>query len=134
MWLIACSGVLLYTLLCERFLALYSMRNKTNSNHIESLHVHLRRSKYFLLIRALIAVIPLLGLLGTVTGMMDSFAAMRVEHVETGIGISQALVTTQYALLLSAPALLIERLLNMRIERDERNERLQELRAYGVQS
>lgn len=127
MWLIAVSGVILYTLLSERFLALASLRRNRDRQAIDPLSLHLLRSKYFLVIRALIAAIPLLGLLGTVTGMMDSFAAMRSAQIDIGLGISQALVTTQYGLLLAAPALLIERYLTTKIERSEREERLFEL-------
>ena len=124
MWLIAVSGVLLYTLLGERILALFYLRRGRQDQTIDELSLHLLRSKYFLFIRALIAAIPLLGLLGTVTGMMSSFSAMRAAEMEIGLGISQALVTTQYGLLLAAPALLIERLLSNGIARDERQERL----------
>ena len=127
MWLIAVSGVLLYTLLGERMLALFYLRRGRQDQAIDELSLHLLRSKYFLFIRALIAAIPLLGLLGTVTGMMGSFAAMRAAEMEIGLGISQALVTTQYGLLLAAPALLIERLLSNGIARDERQERLRAL-------
>lgn len=132
MYLIAVSGIVLYTLLCERFLALHAMRRNGAQERIDPLSLQLLRSKYFLLIRSLIAVIPLLGLLGTVTGMMDSFAAMRLAHVDLGVGISQALVTTQYGLLLAAPALLIERYLQSGIERDERQAQLRALAEQQV--
>ena len=107
MYLIAISGLVLYTLLAERLLFIYGKQILTAEH----------KDDYLLLIRALIAVIPLLGLLGTVTGMMDSFQAMRSAAYEIGTGISQALLTTQYALVLAAPALLLERLVSSKVER-----------------
>jgi len=58
------------------------------------------------------AVAPLLGLLGTVTGMIGTFA-MITEH-GTGDprllsgGISEALLTTQFGLMVAIPALLLQ--------------------------
>jgi biopolymer transport protein ExbB len=106
MYLIAISGVILYTLLVERLLFVYQQDKIPREQQDDSL----------LFIRALIAAIPLLGLLGTVTGMMDSFQAMRSAEYEIGMGISQALLTTQYGLVLAAPALLIERLISVRLQ------------------
>ncbi|MGF1508223.1 MAG: MotA/TolQ/ExbB proton channel family protein [Myxococcota bacterium] len=71
-----------------------------------------------LLIRALIGAAPLLGLLGTVNGIILSFDGIveggAVERMSEGIG--NALRTTQYGLAIAAPALLLERLLSRRIE------------------
>ncbi|HJL42165.1 MAG TPA: MotA/TolQ/ExbB proton channel family protein [Myxococcales bacterium LLY-WYZ-16_1] len=67
-------------------------------------------------IRALISAAPLLGLLGTVTGIVGSFEAMMVQGDARAMsaGIAEALTTTQYGLALAAPALLLERLLGRR--------------------
>ena len=62
------------------------------------------------------AVAPLLGLLGTVTGMIATFAVI-TEH-GTGDprmlsgGISEALITTQLGLIVAIPALLLGNMLN----------------------
>jgi biopolymer transport protein ExbB len=62
------------------------------------------------LIRTLVAVAPLLGLLGTVIGMVEMFGSMQGaaslggESTVAG-GISTALVTTQLGLVISAPGL-----------------------------
>ena len=75
----------------------------------------------FALIRALIGAAPLLGLLGTVSGLIESFEAMVDEAKirEIGVGIGHALRTTQYGMAIAAPALLLERLLD-RLERRRR--------------
>ena len=66
------------------------------------------------------AVAPLLGLLGTVTGMISTFEVI-TEH-GTGDpkllsgGISEALVTTELGLMLAIPVLLLHSLLRRRVE------------------
>lgn len=65
--------------------------------------------------RALIGLAPLLGLLGTVTGVIESFEALVGGGPGLGGGIGMALRTTQYGLTLAAPALLWERALSRRI-------------------
>jgi biopolymer transport protein ExbB len=77
----------------------------------------LRRHKR--LIRSLVAVAPLLGLLGTVDGMIetfDSLADMELFSQSGGIagGISKALFTTQMGLAVSIPGLLMGRMLEQR--------------------
>ncbi len=57
----------------------------------------------------LAAVAPLLGLLGTVTGMIDTFQVIRFFGTSNAqalsAGISQALITTQTGLLVAIPGL-----------------------------
>jgi biopolymer transport protein ExbB len=56
---------------------------------------------------ALTAIAPLLGLLGTVMGMIQTFDAVSVIGGNTGTrvaaGISQALITTQFGLVVALP-------------------------------
>jgi len=56
---------------------------------------------------ALTAVAPLLGLLGTVRGMIETFSAVARVAGNTGVevadGISQALITTQFGLVVAVP-------------------------------
>jgi len=72
-------------------------------------------------ISVIAAVAPLLGLLGTVTGMIATFEI--ITNVGTGNpkllsgGISEALVTTQLGLIVAIPALLLGNLLGARAER-----------------
>jgi biopolymer transport protein ExbB len=59
------------------------------------------------ILSALTAVAPLLGLLGTVRGMIGTFGAVAQVAGDTGTevagGISQALITTQFGLLVALP-------------------------------
>ena len=71
------------------------------------------------LIASIVAVAPLAGLLGTVTGMIetfDSLADMSLFSQSGGIagGISQALFTTQLGLSVAVPGLIIGRFLDRR--------------------
>ena len=60
-----------------------------------------------ILLTALTAAAPLLGLLGTVGGMIATFDAVALVTGQTGTrvagGISQALITTQYGLVVAMP-------------------------------
>lgn len=61
----------------------------------------------FLVLTALTASAPLLGLLGTVTGMITTFQAVSQMGGDTGTrvagGISRALITTQFGLVIALP-------------------------------
>ncbi len=65
------------------------------------------------LIRCLINSAPLLGLLGTVWGMIETFNVITIAGTsEPGLiarGISQAMITTQIGLLIAVPAIFVER-------------------------
>jgi len=75
--------------------------------------------KYAVLIKIIVMISPLLGLLGTVSGMIetfDSLASMALFTQSGGIagGISQALFTTQMGLAVAIPGVLIQSVLNKR--------------------
>ncbi|MFH1463772.1 MAG: MotA/TolQ/ExbB proton channel family protein [Pseudomonadota bacterium] len=75
-------------------------------------------------VRALVTVAPLLGLLGTVSGMIETFASLGDAALFSrsgGIagGISVALVSTQMGLLVAIPGLLAGRALDARQRRLE---------------
>lgn len=87
--------------------------------------------RYRVLVKSLVAIAPLLGLLGTVDGMIetfDSLGEMALFSASGGIagGISKALFTTQMGLAVSIPGLL----LGTMIERKERaiNRELDQIR------
>jgi len=68
------------------------------------------------LIKAIIAVAPLMGLLGTVGGMIETFASLgTMEMFKSGGGIaggiSQALLTTQLGLIVAVPGILYLKLI-----------------------
>ena len=71
------------------------------------------------LIRACIVAAPLLGLLGTVSGLIEAFdSILRGGYVAQMSGaICKALATTQYGLAIAAPGLLAERILIRRQEK-----------------
>ncbi len=69
----------------------------------------------------LIALAPLCGLLGTVAGMLNTFAGMGSQSTINPLdsissGISQALITTQAGLLMAIPAAFLFALLKSRFE------------------
>ena len=73
--------------------------------------------KYKILIKVIVVVSPLAGLLGTVIGMIetfDSLASMSLFSQSGGIagGISQALFTTQFGLVVAVPGLVVGRMLD----------------------
>ncbi len=70
-------------------------------------------------IKAIVIVAPLLGLLGTVIGMIETFDSLKDAALFTqggGIagGISQALITTQMGLVVAIPGLLIGKKLDQK--------------------
>jgi len=90
------------------------------NEHFGRLRIELGR--YRSLVRSLVAVAPLLGLLGTVDGMIETFDSlgdMALFSATGGIagGISKALFTTQMGLAVSIPGLLLGQI----IERRQRN-------------
>ncbi|MDD9936061.1 MAG: MotA/TolQ/ExbB proton channel family protein [Myxococcales bacterium] len=81
------------------------------------LDTDIKRGK--VLITSIVAVAPLAGLLGTVTGMIetfDSLSDMALFSQSGGIagGISQALFTTQMGLAVAVPGVVVGRLLDRR--------------------
>lgn len=128
MWVITADGLLLFVLLAERWLALLGVPAPRRAPAAPAHHAldHVARqaeadvlalrpelTRNFAAIRALIAIAPLLGLLGTVGGMIAIFegilAGQRVAAAASGIGA--ALITTQYGLAVAVPGLLGEALL-----------------------
>jgi hypothetical protein len=76
-------------------------------------------SRGFALIRALTTALPLLGLLGTVAGMVDTFASLGQGGGvarEASAGIALALTATQYGMCLAIPAVVCEWVLRRRVE------------------
>ena len=72
-------------------------------------------------VRTLVAVAPLLGLLGTVTGMIETFrglgqSALFSQSGGVAGGIAEALLTTQMGLIVAAPAILASRVLDRKAQ------------------
>ncbi|MDK1286103.1 MotA/TolQ/ExbB proton channel family protein [Pseudoalteromonas umbrosa] len=76
--------------------------------------------KYLGVITTCAAVAPLLGLLGTVSGMIHTFMMMNIfgsgdASVVSG-GISQALITTELGLIVAIPSLIVGALLGRKVK------------------
>jgi biopolymer transport protein ExbB/TolQ len=139
------TAVVLYAILAERTLALYGVRRHRRADELLALlreghagshdgrwrawaaqYVGLAEAEQlgrgFALCRALTACLPLLGLLGTVTGMVDTFGQLgggghrggsTAQAASAGIGL--ALTATQYGMALAIPAMLWEWVLARRV-------------------
>jgi biopolymer transport protein ExbB len=113
------SGVM--ALLVERFLNLRS-GNATLDRFIldESVvSINHRLNNHLATIGVLAAIAPLLGLLGTVTGMITTFDVLAIYGTGNSKamagGISEALITTQTGLLLAVPGLYMKNFLTRRV-------------------
>lgn len=77
-----------------------------------------RLAQYKSVLRVLAAVAPLLGLLGTVSGMVEMFGSMHGvkagSEASVAGGISTALITTQLGLIIGVPGIVASRLLERR--------------------
>jgi len=78
----------------------------------------LQRGLPFIAIAA--AAAPLLGLLGTVTGMIETFRLINVfgtgDAKSLASGISEALITTEFGLIVAIPALILHALLSRKVQ------------------
>lgn len=109
MWALLGASILLWTLILERYWFLYYSYPKLL--HFWSGHAKTKRARtiahaetllslrrYLHLIKTLSGILPMLGLLGTVTGIVETFDLIRVfgssELRIIARGISQALITT----------------------------------------
>ncbi len=95
----------------------------TNARVEEALFPHRADlARFSVMNDSLVGLAPLLGLLGTVTGMIETFDAIGdsvlLSATGGGIagGISEALFSTQVGLMIAVPGLLLGRLLDRRRE------------------
>lgn len=83
-------------------------------------HVVHELERYLNTLGTIAAISPLLGLLGTVTGMIRTFSALTVGGVGDPAalagGISEALITTAAGLMVAIPALIAYRYLRGRVD------------------
>ena len=113
------TGILSFSLLrtnTSTFISFFSKQNATHKRGTQNTKLKTDRR----IITTLINIAPLLGLLGTVGGMVNSFAALSgtitIAQTSVAAGISEALVSTQLGLLVAIPALCINILLNRKEE------------------
>lgn len=88
----------------------------------ESLFAKARRRIPFAFV--LVGIAPLVGLLGTVSGMMNTFQGMATSSVNAPIetisrGISEALITTQTGLIIGIPGFVVCTVLKSRLNQRE---------------
>ena len=67
----------------------------------------------------LLSTLPLLGLLGTIAGLLTTFRSMAIsgsldQQILLGSGIADALITTQLGLIMVIPGLLLQSLIRYR--------------------
>ena len=73
--------------------------------------------KYSILVKTIVVIAPLIGLLGTVVGMIETFDALQnnvmfSQGASISGGISKALFTTELGLIVAVPGLIIGRSLD----------------------
>ncbi|GAA6153624.1 MotA/TolQ/ExbB proton channel family protein [Pseudoteredinibacter isoporae] len=104
-WAILLVGLLAYSLLFDSLLSVEPEIEK-----------QLSRCQ---LSDACLAALPLLGLLGTIIGLLHTFADMATEHVDFNTliagGVGTALGTTQLGLLLAVPGYLLNHYIKSRL-------------------
>jgi biopolymer transport protein ExbB len=100
-------------------------RHRDRSLMIEAIedsgrHVAHELERYLNTLGTIAAISPLLGLLGTVTGMIRTFKAITVAGVGNpaamASGIAEALITTAAGLIIAIPALVAYRYLRGRVD------------------
>lgn len=107
-------------LLVARFIAARSGNRRLDKHILDETVTHLNRSlvNHLAVIGVLAAIAPLLGLLGTVTGMMTTFDVLAIFGTGNAKamagGISEALITTQTGLLIAIPGLYMKGFLDRR--------------------
>lgn len=76
--------------------------------------------RYLTALGTIAAIAPLLGLLGTVIGMIDVFTVIRLQGTgdpnELAGGISEALITTAAGISVAIPALIFHRMFTRRVD------------------
>ncbi|HMY40881.1 MAG TPA: MotA/TolQ/ExbB proton channel family protein, partial [Marinagarivorans sp.] len=121
----ACEALLASIGPAQRTLALIAMNNPVSQQRDDLLVAHLSEHKYHLdkfmgIVATSASVAPLLGLLGTVSGMINTFKMMTIfgsgdVNTVSG-GISEALITTELGLIVAVPALVIGAVLTRQIK------------------
>jgi len=85
---------------------------------------HSEVNEYRILTRTIVVLAPLIGLLGTVIGMIETFEALQnssmfSQGASISGGISKALFTTELGLVVAVPGLIVGRMLDRKAERFE---------------
>lgn len=143
---ICCTSVLMWTLIVERYWFLFRVLPGREEQARQEWSGRSERSSWYArrireqlvseineamrqnlpLIKALVTVLPFLGLLGTVNGMIHSFEVLRVFGTDNArgltVGIAEALFTTLTGLLTALSGLYFS--VNLHRRADQERERL----------
>lgn len=110
-WVILSLSVFVYSLLFDCLLS------RQQLEWIKSIQARLS------MIEICLSMLPLLGLLGTIMGLLQTFADMASSHVDFNTmiagGVGTALGSTQLGLLLAVPGLLLHRYLSRSAEKTQ---------------
>ncbi len=82
--------------------------------------ISIKLKKYVSVLNITASVAPLFGLLGTVSGIIKTFADLTTQTEQTkeiSSGIAEALITTEYGLIVAIPALIASALVSSRIKK-----------------
>ncbi len=144
MWVILLVSIVLWSLILERFLFLAIQQPKQASRLYDAWQARGERHSWFAhriresmlaaaqlelgktlpIIRMLVALCPLLGLLGTVLGMMDVFDVIRATGSNsprsTASGVSNAVITTMAGLVIAISGLYFCRRVELRVKEASR--------------
>ncbi len=143
LWLILLSSVLMWTLIIERYMFVYVMHPKQVKQLLQSWQQRTERHSWYaqkirqgmisessaslhqhlMAIKTLIVALPMLGLLGTVDGMIQTFDVLTVFGTGNARGmaggISVALITTMGGLLAALSGMYFSTQLEQRVARAE---------------
>jgi len=98
---------------------------KPRAHIIDALSFYLASfGQYSILVKTIVVLAPLVGLLGTVMGMIETFDALQTgsmfsQGASISGGISKALFTTELGLVVAVPGLIVGRVLDKKEERLE---------------
>lgn len=145
LWLILLTSVVMWTLIIERYVFVYLLHPRLIKSTIKQWHQRTERRswyaqkiregmiaesaallrRYLMPIRTLTVALPMLGLLGTVDGMIQTFDVMTVFGTGNARGmaggISVALITTMGGLLTALSGLYFSTQLEQRVAREVDN-------------
>ena len=107
-WVIVLLALFCYQQLCLEYLANPAQSCSEEVSQNTTLQVNKNEQREFTAI--LISALPLLGLLGTIIGLLDCFAGIASEGASAELvssGIGDALLTTQLGLVCAIPGWLL---------------------------
>jgi biopolymer transport protein ExbB len=121
----ACESLLSKAGPAQQKLSRIALNNPVSQQRDDLLVAHLSEQKYRLdkymgIVAISASVAPLLGLLGTVSGMINTFKMMTIfgsgDVSTVSGGISEALITTELGLIVAVPSLVISAILTRQIK------------------